>query len=48
MCLANGGHCGDFGNCTATACWQGLACVNILCGNLSLAGIHCVLTVLDY
>jgi hypothetical protein len=48
MCLANGGHRGDFGNCTATASWQGLAHVNISCGNLSLAGIHCVLTVLDY
>jgi hypothetical protein len=48
MCLANGGYCGDFVNCTATASWQGLAHVNILCGNLSLAGIHCVLTVLDY
>ena len=23
MCLANGGHRGDFGNCTATASWQG-------------------------
>jgi hypothetical protein len=48
MCLANGGHRGDFGNCTATASWQGPACVNISCGNLSLAGIHCVLMILDY
>ena len=48
MSLANGGHHGDFGNCTATDSWQGPARVNISCGNLSLAGIHCVLTVLDY
>jgi hypothetical protein len=48
MCLANGDHRGDFGNCTATDSWQEPARVNISFGNLSLAGIHCVLTVLDY
>jgi len=45
MCLANGGHHGDFGNCTATASWCELAWVNILFGNLSLAGIHHVLII---
>ena len=48
MCLANGGHRGDFGNCTATASWQGPAQVNMSFGNLGLAGIHHVLTVWDY
>jgi hypothetical protein len=48
MYLANGGHCGDFGNFTPTAPLQELAQVNILFGNLSLAGIHCVLMVLVY
>jgi hypothetical protein len=45
MCLANGGHRGDFGDCTITAPWEELepAQVNILFGNLSLAGIHYVL-----
>ena len=45
MCLANGGHPGDFGNCAATASWQELARVTISSGNLGLAGIH---RVLDY
>ena len=43
MYSANGGHHGDFGNCTATGTGRVPAPLNISSGNLVLAGIHRIL-----